>query len=295
MTRVDPSARLGSTRLPNKVLAEIAGRPMIAHVLDRARESGLGPVAVACGEQAIADAVRAAGGTAVMTDPDLPSGSDRIFAALNLVDPAGEHDTIINLQGDLPGINPDYLASVLLPLASYEIATLVAPITTREEAAAHSVVKCACAFAEGQEVAPALYFSRNIVPSGAGPLWHHIGIYAYRREALARLSSARSWSSCGGWRPACASARRGWRWRRLGWIRRRIWRWRGRSSGPAHETHPGAKVFCRAFFQKSACFLGILNESYRLSGPARRLLRPGLPQRLSGSDHAALRDVRGGD
>jgi 3-deoxy-manno-octulosonate cytidylyltransferase (CMP-KDO synthetase) len=180
-------ARLGSTRLPNKVLAEIAGRPMIAHVLDRARESGLGPVAVACGEQAIADAVRAAGGTAVMTDPDLPSGSDRIFAALNLVDPAGEHDTIINLQGDLPGINPDYLASVLLPLASYEIATLVAPITTREEAAAHSVVKCACAFAEGQEVAPALYFSRNIVPSGAGPLWHHIGIYAYRREALARF------------------------------------------------------------------------------------------------------------
>jgi len=180
-------ARLGSTRLPNKVLAEIAGRPMIVHVLDRARESGLGPVAVACGEQAIADAVRAAGGTAVMTHPDLPSGSDRIFAALNLVDPAGEHDTVINLQGDLPGINPDYLATVLLPVQTYEIATLVAPITTREEAAANSVVKCACAFAEGQQVGPALYFSRNIVPSGAGPLWHHIGIYAYRREALARF------------------------------------------------------------------------------------------------------------
>jgi len=180
-------ARLGSTRLPNKVLAEIAGRPMIAHVLDRARESGLGPVAVACGEPEIAEAVRAAGGTAVLTDPDLPSGSDRIFAALNALDPAQNHDVIINLQGDLPGINPDYLACVLLPLRDYEIATLVAPITTREEAAAPSVVKCVCAFAEGQQVAPALYFSRNTVPAGPGPLWHHIGIYAYRRAALARF------------------------------------------------------------------------------------------------------------
>jgi 3-deoxy-manno-octulosonate cytidylyltransferase (CMP-KDO synthetase) len=160
---------------------------MIAHVLDRARESGLGPVVVACGETEIAEAVRAAGGTAILTDPELPSGSDRIFAALNALDPSGEHDTIINLQGDLPGINPDYLAAVLAPLQDYDIATLVAPITTREEAAAPSVVKCVCAFAEGQRVAPALYFSRNAVPSGPGPLWHHIGIYAYRRSALARF------------------------------------------------------------------------------------------------------------
>jgi 3-deoxy-manno-octulosonate cytidylyltransferase (CMP-KDO synthetase) len=182
-------ARLGSTRLPDKVLADIAGLPMIVHVLNRAREAALGPVAVACGEPAIAEAVRAAGGNAVLTDPNLPSGSDRIFAALNTLDPDQKHDVVINLQGDLPSINPSYLATVLLPLREpgYDIATLVAPITTPEEAAAPSVVKCVCAFGAGQTTAPALYFSRNPVPSGAGPLWHHIGIYAYRRAALARF------------------------------------------------------------------------------------------------------------
>jgi 3-deoxy-manno-octulosonate cytidylyltransferase (CMP-KDO synthetase) len=182
-------ARLGSTRLPNKVLADIAGLPMIVHVLHRALEAGLGPVAVACGEPQIADAIRAAGGQAVLTDPDLPSGSDRIFAALNTIDPAQHHDVVINLQGDLPSIDPAYLQAVLAPLQNpnYDIATLVAPITTREEAAAPSVVKCVCAFAPEQNTAPALYFSRNIAPSGEGPLWHHIGIYAYRRAALARF------------------------------------------------------------------------------------------------------------
>jgi 3-deoxy-manno-octulosonate cytidylyltransferase (CMP-KDO synthetase) len=182
-------ARLGSTRLPDKVLADIAGLPMIVHVLNRAREAGLGPVAVACGEPAIAEAVREAGGNAVLTDPDLPSGSDRIFAALNTLDPDQKHDVVINLQGDLPSIDPSYLATVLLPLREpgYDIATLVAPITTPEEAAASSVVKCVCAFGPDQPTAPALYFSRNPVPSGEGPLWHHIGIYAYRRAALARF------------------------------------------------------------------------------------------------------------
>ncbi len=182
-------ARLGSTRLPNKVLADIAGQPMIAHVLQRAREAALGPVAVACGEAEIVEAVRAAGGVAVMTDPYLPSGSDRIFAALEAVDPEGRYDTVVNLQGDLPSIDPAYLQAVLQPLQNelFDIATLVAPITSAEEAEAASVVKCVCAFAEGQAVAPALYFSRNPVPSGAGPLWHHIGIYAYRRAALARF------------------------------------------------------------------------------------------------------------
>lgn len=180
-------ARLGSTRLPNKVLADIAGLPMIVHVLHRAVEAGLGPVAVACGEAEIAAAVRDAGGTAILTDPDLPSGSDRIFAALNDLDPDQHHDVIINLQGDLPNINPNYLQTVLAPLQNpnFDIATLVAPITTPEEAAAPSVVKCVCAFAPEQNTAPALYFSRNIAPSGDGPLWHHIGIYAYRRAALA--------------------------------------------------------------------------------------------------------------
>jgi 3-deoxy-manno-octulosonate cytidylyltransferase (CMP-KDO synthetase) len=181
-------ARLASTRLPNKPLADIGGLPMIVHVLNRARQAALGPVAVACAEAAIAEAVRAAGGEAILTDPALPSGSDRIYAALQILDPGGTHDVIINLQGDLPGIPPEFLSAVLRPLAEpgYDIATLV---TTQAEANSASVVKCACAFAQGQSVAPALYFSRNKIPSGDGPLWHHIGIYAYRRAALAKFVS----------------------------------------------------------------------------------------------------------
>lgn len=182
-------ARLGSTRLPDKVLADIAGLPMIVHVLRRAQEAGLGPVAVACGEPEIVAAVQAAGGRAVLTDPALPSGSDRIFAALEKIDPDQKHDVIINLQGDLPSIDPSDLHAVLAPLRDpgVDIATLVAPITSDAEAAADSVVKCVCAFAPDQNTAPALYFSRAAVPWGAGPLWHHIGIYAYRRAALARF------------------------------------------------------------------------------------------------------------
>ncbi|HUM07437.1 MAG TPA: 3-deoxy-manno-octulosonate cytidylyltransferase [Acidocella sp.] len=183
-------ARLGSTRLPGKVLADIAGLPMIVHVLRRAQEAELGPVAVACGEAEVAEAVERAGGIAVLTDPDLPSGSDRIHAALQTLDPAGRHDVVINLQGDLPAIDPSYLAKVLRPLElGYDIGTLVAPVASAEEALSPSVVKCVCAFPEGVEVAPALYFSRNAVPGGEGPLWHHIGIYAYRREALGQFVS----------------------------------------------------------------------------------------------------------
>jgi 3-deoxy-manno-octulosonate cytidylyltransferase (CMP-KDO synthetase) len=180
-------ARLGSTRLPNKMLADIGGRPMIAHVLQQAVNAGLGPVAVACAEAEIAAAVEAAGGRAILTDPALPSGSDRIHAALSLLDPAQRFDTVINLQGDFPTVNPADIAASLLPLrAGFEIGSLVTPITTDEEAAAPSVVKCACAFGQG-DVAAALYFSRGVIPAGDGPLWHHVGIYAYRREALARF------------------------------------------------------------------------------------------------------------
>jgi 3-deoxy-manno-octulosonate cytidylyltransferase (CMP-KDO synthetase) len=180
-------ARLGSTRLPGKPLADICGLPMIVHVLNRAREAGLGPVAVACAESEIAQAVHAHGGTAILTDPALPSGSDRIFAALQKLDPYGQHDVIINLQGDLPGIDPGFLNAVCQPLQNpvYDIATLVAPITSAAEAEAPSVVKCACAFAPDEEVASALYFSRSKIPSGEGVLWHHIGVYAYRRSSLA--------------------------------------------------------------------------------------------------------------
>jgi 3-deoxy-manno-octulosonate cytidylyltransferase (CMP-KDO synthetase) len=182
-------ARLAATRLPGKPLAMIGGVPMIVHVLRRAQAAGIGPVAVACGDAAIAEAVRGAGGLAVMTDPALPSGSDRVHAALLAIDPARAHDVVVNLQGDLPSLPADFLRAVLAPLADPEcdIATLVAPVTSDEEAAAPSVVKAVCAFRGGERVARALYFSRAAVPAGGGPLWHHIGIYAFRIQALARF------------------------------------------------------------------------------------------------------------
>jgi 3-deoxy-manno-octulosonate cytidylyltransferase (CMP-KDO synthetase) len=184
-------SRMASTRLPGKPLADIAGRAMILHVLDRAREADIGPVAVACADEAIAAIVRADGGVAVMTDPSLPSGSDRVHAALTVLDPAGQHDVVVNLQGDLPTMPVAQLRAVLMPLSdpAIDIATLVAPIETEWEAAAPQVVKAACAFDDGRAVSPALYFSRAAIPAGDGPLWHHIGIYAYRRSALARYVS----------------------------------------------------------------------------------------------------------
>ena len=182
-------ARLASTRLPNKPLADIHGKPMIVHMLERGREADIGPVAVACGDPEIAAVVRDAGGLAVLTDPSLPSGSDRVHAALASLDPDRRHDVVVNLQGDLPTIPPAYLRAVLAPLADpgIDIATLVAPIDTDEEAALPSVVKAACAFDRGRAVAPALYFSRVPIPWGDGPRWHHIGIYAFRRPALAQF------------------------------------------------------------------------------------------------------------
>ena len=182
-------ARMAATRLPGKPLADIAGRPMILHVLDRALEADIGPVAVATCDEAVADAVRAAGGRVVMTAPDLPSGSDRVHEAARLLDPSGAHDPIVNLQGDLPALPPADLRRVLLPLddPAFDIATLVTAITSDEEAAAPSVVKAACAFGPGAAVARALYFSRVAIPWGDGPLWHHVGVYAWRRAALARF------------------------------------------------------------------------------------------------------------
>ena len=182
-------ARLASTRLPNKPLADIHGKPMIVHVLERGLAAGMGPVAVACGDPEIADAVRAAGGRAVLTDPALPSGSDRVHAALAALDPDGRHDVVVNLQGDVPTITAAQLRPVLAPLADpgIDIGTLVLPIVSDTEANTDSFVKTACVFADGAAVAPALYFSRLPVPWGDGPRWHHVGIYAYRRAALDRF------------------------------------------------------------------------------------------------------------
>ncbi len=182
---------MASTRLPGKPLALIGGRPMILHVLDRAREADIGPVAVACAEAEIADIVRADGGIAVLTDPSLPSGSDRVHAALATLDPHGLHDVVVNVQGDFPTLPPDQLRMVIGPLSdpAFDIATLVSEIMSDAEAAAPQTVKAACAFEPGGNVAAALYFSRAVIPYGEGPHWHHIGIYAYRRAALARFVS----------------------------------------------------------------------------------------------------------
>ena len=185
-------ARLSASRLPGKPLADIGGRPMVLHVLDRAREAGIGPVAVAAGDAAIFDAVRAAGAEAVLADRDVPSGTDRVKLALDALDPDGRHDVVVNLQGDFPTLDPACLRAVLLPLAAapaVDIGSLVTPIADEAEAAAPQVVKCACHFAPGAATAPALYFSRRPVPWGEGPLWHHIGVYAFRRAALDRFVS----------------------------------------------------------------------------------------------------------
>lgn len=182
-------ARMAATRLPGKPLADIAGKPMVAHVLERARQAGVGPAAVAAGEKEIVAAVERAGGRAVLVADDVPSGTDRVHRALAALDPGGAHDVVVNLQGDFPTLAPELLRAVLLPLAdpSVDIGTLVCPVEGPAEAALPSVVKAACAFEGGRETARCLYFSRQAIPWGEGPLWHHIGVYAYRRAALERF------------------------------------------------------------------------------------------------------------
>jgi 3-deoxy-manno-octulosonate cytidylyltransferase (CMP-KDO synthetase) len=181
-------ARMASTRLPGKPLADIAGLPMIVQVLRRAEAAKLGPVVVACDDESIATAVDKAGGRAIMTRADHPSGSDRIFEALGVVDPEGRAKIIVNVQGDLPTLAPADLAAALGPLRdnAVDIATLCAEISKPEERTNPNVVKVV-----GSPVAPrrlrALYFTRAVAPSGDGPLYHHIGLYAYRRAALERF------------------------------------------------------------------------------------------------------------
>jgi 3-deoxy-manno-octulosonate cytidylyltransferase (CMP-KDO synthetase) len=169
--------------------------PMIVHCWQRAQEAGLARVVVACDDDAIASAITDQGGEAVLTDPDLPSGSDRIWQALTQIDPEAKHDIIVNLQGDMPTLDPRVIGSVLAPLhhAMVDIATLVAPIHTAEERHNPAVVKAALAQPESDQKDPsirrALYFSRSLIPSGDGPHYHHIGIYAYRRAALEKFIS----------------------------------------------------------------------------------------------------------
>ncbi|KDE20475.1 3-deoxy-manno-octulosonate cytidylyltransferase [Acetobacter aceti 1023] len=182
-------ARLASTRLPGKPLADIAGRPMVLRVWDAAMAANIGPVVVAAADQDIHDAVTAAGGTAILTDPNLPSGSDRVWQASQIFDPDGKYDVLLNLQGDLPTFEPQALRAVMDVMANpaYDIGTLVASVTSDAEKMASSVVKVACDFSEDALTAPALYFSRQPIPWGNGPFWHHIGVYGWRRAALQKF------------------------------------------------------------------------------------------------------------
>ncbi|MCR4268684.1 3-deoxy-manno-octulosonate cytidylyltransferase [Nitratireductor sp. ZSWI3] len=187
-------ARMASTRLPGKPLADIAGRPMIVQVAERARESGVGRVAVATDTREVAAAVEAAGFEAVLTRGDHESGSDRIFEALGRIDPDGAFRTIVNLQGDLPTIPPHDIGAVLGPLedAAVDIATLGVEITHEGEKTNPNVVKIVGApNAERPSRMRALYFTRATAPWGEGPLYHHVGIYAYRRAALERFVALR--------------------------------------------------------------------------------------------------------
>ena len=182
-------ARLESSRLPGKPLADIHGKPMIVHVLDRAREAEIGPVVIAAGDAEIVEAVRDAGGDAVLTDPAHPSGSDRIHEALTLHDPDSRHDAIVNVQGDLPTIEPETVRAAYRVLAdeAVDIGTIAAEITVPEERTNPNVVKAVFPLKPGDSVGRALYFTRASAPSGDGPLYHHIGLYTYRRAALARF------------------------------------------------------------------------------------------------------------
>jgi 3-deoxy-manno-octulosonate cytidylyltransferase (CMP-KDO synthetase) len=182
-------ARLASTRLPEKPLADIHGQPMIVHVWRRAVAAAIGPVVVACGDIEILDAVKAAGGDAVFTDPDHPSGSDRVFEAVSTVDPGKRHDCVVNVQGDLPTIEPAAIRAALEPLAEprCDIATLAARLADAAERDNPNVVKVALALGPGETRARALSFSRAPTPVPGAELYHHIGLYAFRRAALERF------------------------------------------------------------------------------------------------------------
>ena len=183
-------ARMAATRLPGKPLADVGGVPMIVRVLRQAQRAGVGPVAVAAGDPEIVEAVEAAGGSAILTDPNLSSGSDRILAALNAM--GGDHDVVINLQGDMPFVEERVLiacAALLANEPSCDVATVVAPEASPADRSNPDVVKAVLALKEGDQAGRALYFTRSTL-HGDAPVWRHIGIYGYRRAALEAFTAA---------------------------------------------------------------------------------------------------------
>ncbi|HEY3798541.1 MAG TPA: 3-deoxy-manno-octulosonate cytidylyltransferase [Caulobacteraceae bacterium] len=185
-------ARMAASRLPGKPLADIGGMPMIVRVLRQAEAAGIGDVAVAAGDAEIVAAVQAASGTAVLTDPDLPSGSDRVLAAIEKLDPDRRCDVVVNLQGDMPFIAPAAISACLGVLAAEpdcDIATAIAPEASSDDRSDPAVVKALVALTPGAPRGRALYFTRSVL-YGDGAVWKHVGIYAYRRDALARFCAA---------------------------------------------------------------------------------------------------------
>ncbi len=182
-------ARMASTRLPGKPLADIAGVPMIVRVWRQAVAANVGPVVVAAAEREIAHAIEIAGGRAVLTDPNLPSGSDRIYAALNAVDRGFEHDVVVNLQGDLPALDPSYIrvAVDVLAATGADIGTLASEIDDAADFDNPNVTKPVVAWDVTGACGRALYFTRARAPAGEGPLFHHVGLYAFTRPALKRF------------------------------------------------------------------------------------------------------------
>jgi 3-deoxy-manno-octulosonate cytidylyltransferase (CMP-KDO synthetase) len=183
---------MAATRLPGKPLADIGGLPMIVRVLRQAEAAGVGPVAVAAGDQEIVQAVEAAGGRAVLTDPDLPSGSDRILAALDILDPEGRHDVVINLQGDIPVIAPEAIracADLLDQRPEADISTVMVAEAGPEDRTNPDMPKVVAAMDPDGRSGRALYFTRSVL-FGEGPVWIHHGIYGYRREAIQQFTAA---------------------------------------------------------------------------------------------------------
>ena len=184
--------RMAATRLPGKPLARIGGIPMILRAFRQAQAAGVAPVAVAAGDQEIVDLIQAEGGRAVLTDPSLPSGSDRILAALGVLDPEGRHDAVINLQGDMPFVEPSVIEACAGLLASQpgcDIATVVAPEASAADRANPDVVKAILSLQPDGRSGRALYFTRSTL-YGDDPVWRHIGIYGYRRAALEQFNAA---------------------------------------------------------------------------------------------------------